>query len=163
MSEVSLSVVTDEMRSFIGVNSEPVTYEISHREIARFNAAISGVLPPVEDDPDLGSNGTGLKALPTIVRSLLSGPFDPPFPEPFHDILDGGSSYTFFRDVVPGDRITVVRSLTDVYERSGRLGPMLFKITEVRYTDQADELVASQSSTTITYGRPFGSVRGDGG
>ncbi len=151
------------MRSFIGVESEPVTYQITHREIARFNSAIAGELPPIEGDPAADIDKTPLKALPTIVRSLLSGPFDPPFPEPFHDILDGGSSYTFYRDIVPGDRITVVRRLKDVYEKSGRLGPMLFKISDVRYTDQNGELVAVQLSTTITYGRPFGSVRGDGG
>lgn len=143
------------MHSFIGVESEPVSYEINHREIVKFNAAIAGVLPEVASDPE--ASESELEALPTFVRSLHPLPFDPPFPEPFHDILDGGSSYEFHRPIVPGDRITVVRKLVDVYEKSGSLGPMLFKIAEMRYTDSSGVLVAKQVSTTITYGRPYGS------
>ena len=44
-------MITDEMRAFLGAESEPVTYMVSHREIARFNAAIQGELPPIENDP----------------------------------------------------------------------------------------------------------------
>ena len=92
-------------------------------------------------------------ALGTIVRSLLSAPFDPPFPEPFLDILDGGSEYEFHRPIRAGDEIEVVRTMLDVYSKHGRLGPMLFKITEVAYTDADGGLVATQRSTSISYGR----------
>ena len=135
-----------------------MTYRISHREIARFNAAIRGELPPVENDPDPSVGELPIEANPLILRSFISAPFDPPFPEPFHDILDGGSRFSFVRPVVAGDEITVVRVLKDIFEKSGSLGPMLFKISEVRYVDRDRELVATQESTTITYGRAAGSV-----
>jgi len=143
------------MRSFIGTESPPITYRVSHREIARFNAAIRGDLPPVESDPGDG-DGVPLEANPLILRSFLTAPFDPPFPEPFHDILDGGSRFNFIRPVVAGDEITAVRKMTDMFEKSGRLGPMLFKISVVSYTDEEGLLVATQESTTITYGRRAG-------
>ena len=152
------SIITDEMQSFIGTESIPVTYEITHREIAKFNSAITGTLPPIENDPTSANEKSTLRALPTFVRSLIPGSFEQPFPEPFHDILDGGSTYTFKRHIVAGDRITVVRKLVDVYEKTGRLGGMLFKISEIRYTDAKGEIVATQLSTTITYGRRAGSV-----
>lgn len=152
------SVITDEMRSFIGTESPPVTYRVSHREIARFNAAIRGDLPPIESDPQHSEKVSSIEANPLILRSFLSAPFDPPFPEPFHDILDGGSRFNFIRPVVADDQITVVRKLNDIFEKSGRLGSMLFKITEVSYTGEDGALVATQESTTITYGRPAGSV-----
>lgn len=147
------SVVTDEMRSWIGAESPAVTYRVSHREIARFNAAIRGELPPVENDPDPSDGEASVEANPLILRSFITAPFDPPFPEPFHDILDGGSKFNFVRPVVAGDEITVVRRMKDVFEKGGRLGPMLFKISEVSYVDGDGELVATQESTTITYGR----------
>ena len=143
------------MRSFIGVESPPVTYRVSHREIARFNAAIRGDLPPVESDPR-PDNGAPLEANPLILRSFITAPFNPPFPEPFHDVLDGGSRFAFHRPIVAGDEITVVRKMTDVFEKSGRLGSMLFKITNVSYADGAGNLVATQESTSISYGRPAG-------
>ncbi len=150
--------MTEEMRSFIGAESPPITYRVSHREIARFNAAIRGELPPIESDPQSQDNPLPLEANPLILRSFISAPFDPPFPEPFHDVLDGGSSFEFTRPVVAGDEITVVRQMQDVFEKSGRFGPMLFKISEVRYRDFAGQLVATQQSTSISYGRPAGSV-----
>lgn len=149
------SVITEEMRSFIGVESPPVTYRVSHREIARFNAAIRGDLPPIESDP-ASEDGAPLEANPLILRSFMTAPFDPTFPEPFHDILDGGSRFSFNRPVVAGDEITVTRKMTDVFEKSGRLGPMLFKISLVSYIDGKGRLVATQESTTITYGRRTG-------
>ena len=152
------SVITDEMRAFLGVKSDPITYRVSHREIARFNAAISGELPPIENDPKAASDAAPIEANPLILRSFLTAPFDPPFPEPFHDILDGGSKFNFVRPVVAGDEITAVRELVDVFEKSGRLGPMLFKITEVTYRASDGDLVATQNSTTITYGRATGTV-----
>ena len=152
------SVVTEEMRSFIGAESPPVTYRVSHREVARFNAAIRGELPPVESDPLADSGEPPLTANPLILRSFITAPFDPPFPEPFHDVLDGGSRFSFNRPVVAGDEITVVRKMTDMFEKNGRFGPMLFKITEVSYRDGQGELVATQESTSISYGRAAGSV-----
>ena len=143
------------MRSFIGAESPPVTYRVSHREIARFNSAIRGDLPPIESDPR-PEDGVPLEANPLILRSFITAPFDPPFPEPFHDILDGGSWFSFNRPVVAGDEITVTRKMTDVFEKSGRLGSMLFKITIVSYVDGDGYLVATQESTTITYGRRTG-------
>jgi acyl dehydratase len=131
---------------------------VSHREIARFNAAIRGELPPVEDDPDPANGEAPIEANPLILRSFITALFDPPFPEPFHDILDGGSRFNFLRPVVAGDKITVVRRIKDIFEKQGRLGPMLFKISEVSYLDGEGELVATQESTTITYGRRAGSV-----
>ncbi|MXX93125.1 MAG: MaoC family dehydratase [Chloroflexi bacterium] len=152
------SVITDVMQSFIGAKSPPITYRVSHRDVARFNAAIRGVLPPVENDPDLEGNEAMIEANPLILRSFITAPFDPPFPEPFHDVLDGGSRFKFIRPVVAGDEITAVRKMQEIFEKSGRFGPMLFKITEVSYSDASGELVATQESTSISYGRPAGSV-----
>ena len=145
------------MREFIGAESPPVTYHVSHRDVARFNAAIRGELPPVENDPDPNS-GVQLQANPLILRSFITAPFDPPFPEPFHDVLDGGSKFTFVRPVVAGDEITAVRTMKEIFEKSGRLGTMLFKVSKVSYVDSGGELVATQVSTSISYGRSAGSV-----
>ena len=152
------SVITDEMRSFIGAGSPPITYRVSHREIARFNAAIRGVLPPVENDPDPEVGDHQIEANPLVLRSFITAPYDPPFPEPFHDVLDGGSRFNFIRPVVAGDEITAVRKMQEIFEKSGRFGPMLFKVTVVSYSDASGELVATQESTSISYGRRAGTV-----
>ena len=69
------------------------------------------------------------------------------------DILDGGSEYEFHKPIRAGDEIEVVRKMLDIFVKRGRLGPMLFKITEVEYTGADGGLVATQRSTSISYGR----------
>ena len=51
----------------------------------------------------------------------------------------------------PGDVITSVRSLSGYREREGRLGLMLFTVTEDNWTNQNDELVRRRVSTAIRY------------
>ena len=152
VSEVDSDIVTAEMLDFVGRSTPPVTYVVRTRDILEFNAAISGELPDVTGDARDVAVWQD-EALGTIVRSFLSAPFDPPFPEPFVDILDGGSEYEFHKPIRAGDEIEVVRKMLDIFVKRGRLGPMLFKVTEVEYTDGDGSLVAKQRSTSISYGR----------
>ena len=149
----SESVITDELRSFIGLESRPASYDIERHAVERFACAIGDPNPLYSDqDAARDSSYGGLIAPPTFFRSLLPGGYTNPFPEPFAHVLDGGSKYRFHEPVRVGDRITVVRKITDLFEKHGRMGAMLFKITEISYTNQHDQLVATQATTTITYG-----------
>lgn len=150
-----VETITDEMRSHIGVKSKPVTYEITRWDVARFACAIGDDNPLYSDEAVARSSVVrSLTAPPTFLRSLLPGPPHLPFPEPFAHILDAGSSYRFFHPVRVGDSVTVVTSLKELFKKSGRLGAMLFKVREIKYTNQLGQLVATQETTTITYGDP---------
>ena len=153
LRRISVPISSTATVAMVKRSTPPVTYEIRARDIAEFDAAISGELPEVTGDVS-GDWHDDAEALGTIVRSLLSAPFDPPFPEPFHDLLDGGSEYEFHRPIRAGDSVTVVRTIEDVYLKRGRLGPMLFKIALVTYAAADGELFATQRSTSISYGRP---------
>ena len=146
-------VISDDILSFIGVESIPVTYDIERHAVERFACAIGDPNPLYSND-EIASESLygGLIAPPTFFRSLLPGEYPEPYPEPFAHILDGGSKYRFFDPVMVGDQITVVRKITDLYEKSGRMGTMLFKISEISYRGQGGNLKATQTTTTITYG-----------
>ena len=96
-----------------------------------------------------------------ILRSFITAPFDPPFPEPFHDILDGGSKFNFVRPVVAGDEITVVRKLVDMYEKAVAWVRCCSKSPRSVTATNDGELVATQESTTITYGEKPGLCESD--
>jgi acyl dehydratase len=153
-SETSASdEITGELRSFIGVESGPVTYEIERHAVERFACAVGDPNPLYSDEVAARKSAYGgLIAPPTFVRSLLPGPYPEPYPEPFAHILDGGSEYRFREPVRVGDRITVTRKIVDIFEKQGRLGTMLFKISEISYVNQLGQLTATQTTTTITYG-----------
>ena len=67
-------------------------------------------------------------------------------------VLNGGVEveYTGVR-MRPGDVIRSVTSLAEYRERAGRLGLMLFTITENRWTNQRGELVKTSRNTLISY------------
>lgn len=145
-------VVTPEMRALVGSETEPAVYEIERGAIRKFARAIGDPNPVYVDDGAARRAGyRGIVAPPTFLRSLIPGPEKPPFPEPFQRILDGGSVFRFREPLVAGDRVTVIARLADVFEKHGRLGPMLFKVREIRYETRPGRVLAAQRSTTITY------------
>lgn len=145
--------ITDELRSFIGMESSPVTYDVEKHAVERFACALGDPNPLYTNEVAARkSSYGGLIAPPIFVRSFLPGAYPTPYPEPFAHILDGGSKYRFNEPVRVGDRITVIRKIVDLFEKQGRLGPMIFKISEISYVNQLGQLAATQTSTTITYG-----------
>ncbi len=145
--------ITEELQSFIGIESAPVTYEIERHAVERFACAVGDPNPLYSDEiAARKSSHGGLIAPPTFLRSLLPGAYPKPYPEPFAHILDGGSDYRFREPVRVGDRITVTRKIVDLFEKQGRLGTMLFKISEISYVNQLGRVAATQTTATITYG-----------
>ena len=56
-----------------------------------------------------------------------------------------------FRQVRPGDQITVVSRLEPLKERQTRLGPTLLTTYLIQYADQDGSQVAAQRNTLIRY------------
>ena len=65
--------------------------------------------------------------------------------------LNGGMGVDYGVRMRPGDVITSESRLAEYTEREGRLGLMLFTITEDTWTNQNDELVKRTRSTLIRY------------
>ena len=144
--------LTEEVRQrALGMQSGPATLEVEKGAIARFAEAVGDPSPLYNDEAAARKTRLGgLVAPPTFLRSLRLD--RPTLPDaPFDRLLDGGSDWEYFEPVRPGDRVTGVARIADLWERSGRLGPMLFTILEFTYTNQLGELVATQRNTLIYY------------
>ena len=74
-----------------------------------------------------------------------------PFQLPMGRILDGGGEWEYIKPVRPGDVLTVVDKLYDLRVREGRMGKMLFIVTELTWTNQKGEVVARSLGTLINY------------
>ena len=146
------SVITQEMRDAVGVESDPVTYEVEKGAIIKFAEAIGDANPVFNDDQAARQTRYGgLIAPPTFLRSARSGPPRVDVKSPYPAALDGGSEWEYFEPVRPGDRVTVTIRIADIFERPGRLGNMLFIVRETRYVNQFGAVVALQRSTGISY------------
>ena len=147
------SFLTEAMRQqAIGLESAPATMEIEKGAILRFAEAIGDTNPQWNDEAAARKTSYGgLTAPPTFLRSLRGVQVELPFDLSFTRRLDAGSDWEYFQPVRPGDRITAVARIADLSERSGRLGLMVFMTTVTTYTNQFDEVVATQTNTLIAY------------
>lgn len=71
--------------------------------------------------------------------------------EPGRRVLNGGSEARYFEPMRPGDVIRSGTKLVDVYEKTGRLGVMMFLINETTWTNQKGEVVKVDRKTSIRY------------
>ena len=149
----SNEIITDEMRSFIGLESDPVTYVVEKHSIEHFARAIGESNPIYFDEQFAKDNVGGIIAPPTFIRLFSPKRLEKQFPDSFSNLVDGGSSYTFHEKIFVGDQITVVSKLKDLFIKSGSFGDMMFKISLTSYTNQKNILVAEQEITTILYGK----------
>jgi acyl dehydratase len=156
MTQEQDSVITQEMRDAIGVESEPVSHEIEKGAIIKFAQAIGDTNPLFNDDKVArASRHGGIIAPPTYLRNISSGPMAVEIKSPFSANLDGGSEWEYFESVRPGDIITVTRYFADMYERTSRaFGKTLFMIQETKYVNQFGQTVALQRTTGISYNPP---------
>ena len=151
------SVITPEMRAAVGVESEPYTNEIEKGAIVKFARAIGDANPIYTDEEAARrSRYGGLVAPPTFFRSLRSGPMKVDVKSPYPANLDGGSEWEYYEPARPGDRITVTHKISNIFERPGRLGNMLFIQRETKYVNQFGTTVAIQRTTGISYQPPEG-------
>ena len=177
MTNTPETYITDEMRAYIGTQTPPlVSPPISQAEIRRFAMAAywpevpprrfwdeeyaqktrwDGIVAPREYNPfawmvgraNIGPQPERVDAEQEDEESQRE--LRPPgAPERY---LFGGTTAEHFAPMRIGDVITSVESLVDLYERTGRLGLMLFYVLEERWTNQRGELVQTIRSDNILY------------
>ena len=146
------TIIPESLRNAIGVESDPITYEIEKGHIARFAEAIGDENPLYSDEIKArNSKYGGIIAPTTFYRALRPGSLPETAESPFTRNLDAGSDWEYFEPIRPGDRITVTIKLADVVEREGRLGKMIIITRETRYENQLGQIVATQKTNGISY------------
>ena len=64
-------------------------------------------------------------------------------------ILHGEQEFELFRPLQPGQTYLCRARIVDIYEKSGRSGPMAFVVRETSITDRANEVVAAMRAITV--------------
>lgn len=70
-------------------------------------------------------------------------------PPPFGPAMRGGNRYQFFRPVRTGDQIRIRRKVTDLKEKEGKSGTLLFLTYDLEYTNQEEALLGINTETLI--------------
>ncbi len=161
----SESLITDEIRSWIGREVPPWTIEVTRRDVARFAVATDDLNPLyLDEDRAKQSRYGGLIAPPLFYMAPLTEPvpetelrtdglpFEGKFPvppTPLPRLMDGGTEVEFLQPVRVGDVLTGRSQITDIYQKEGRSGPLIFVQRETTFTNQNGALVLIEKGATI--------------
>ena len=145
--------LTDHMKEdSIGARGEPFDIEIEKRLITMFLDALGDENPNWQGD-ESEQNGRML-APPGLFHTLMFIDNRPEltFDLPLTNRFDGGGKWEYFEDVRSGDVVTVDTAITEIYEKEGRSGPMVFVVYETIWTNQ-NEIVVAKASHSIIFTR----------
>jgi hydroxyacyl-ACP dehydratase HTD2-like protein with hotdog domain len=160
-----MTLIDDEVRRWADREYPPFSFEVTEHDILRFSRAI-GETSPIHIDPESAraAGYSGLVAPPhfcyvirmhgtyLVSRSELekdgSSSSEVP-PVPHKRAMAGELSAEFCGEIVSGDVITVEKRVTDLYEKEGKSGPMVFVTFEYSYRNQRNETVSREQFTRI--------------
>jgi acyl dehydratase len=117
---------------------------ITKEEILNFAAALGEANPLYTDEAAAAQGPYGeLIAPPTFVTKLRPKKFTPEnLPRLGKVGFDGGRDLELFAPVRPGDELTMVSKIHDIYEKTGRTGSMYFIVIRNEVTNHKGEKVA---------------------
>jgi len=64
-------------------------------------------------------------------------------------VLHGEQEFELFRQLTPGETYLCRAKVVDIYDKTGRSGPMAFVVREIAVTDRTGEMVATMRQTTV--------------
>lgn len=147
-------LLTNEHRAWIGRADDPIEVDVHRSDIVKYSIAteqvqqkyLAGDEAPLmfifnlfgEPRPIANLRSDGLP------RGRSRGPN-----LPLKRVMAGGTEVEIHRPIRPGDKLTGVASIVDIYEKEGRQGPLIFTVRELRVTDAAGAPVFTETQTTI--------------
>jgi acyl dehydratase len=132
-------------RSILGQVFDKTTFEpVTKEEILEFAVAL-GETNPLYTNEEAANKGPfgGLVAPPTFCTKFRGKHFSPDNLPRFGKVgFDAGRDAELYAPIRPGDTLTIVSSVDDIYEKTGRSGSMYFIVLRNVLTNQRGERVA---------------------
>lgn len=151
------SLLTEEMLSQIGNESEDMVLEIEKTVVMRFVEAVEDPNPLWQDEEYAKKTiYGGLMAPPNLLCTVIAGAgggrLRVKSSTPRRGGVAGGDDLELFQPVRVGDVITSRAKLIDIQERTGKDGTKrIYSIVETTFKNQKDEVVATDRSTSISW------------
>ncbi|MEQ8660002.1 MAG: MaoC family dehydratase N-terminal domain-containing protein [Gammaproteobacteria bacterium] len=147
------ALITDDIRAAIGRREAPVHLLVTRRDIIKYATATGQRLakylrgdeaPPMflfgADRPlcELDALGAdGLRA-DTLTPAL-----------PLTRVMAGGIRQRYHRPIRPGDELVIEKSISDIFEKQGASGPLIFVVYTLTVKDVSGALVLEETQTRI--------------
>ena len=148
-----MSVLTPELLTHIGRQSEPQRELVTRRDIRKY-AVATGNRQRKYLDGDQAPPMFHLPLFWDVVELDQLTPdgvsIDTLLPRfPLEKAMAGGLEIEYHKPVRPGDWLTATRTLTAIYEKEGRSGPLIFYEVVMDILNDDGELVIREKTTRI--------------
>ena len=128
-------LLTEQHKAWIGYEDDPVTIEVNRSDIIKYSIAteqmqrkylngdeapsmfIFNLFRPPQSMAKLREDG--------LPQSRDKGP-----KLPLNRVMAGGTEVVVHRPIRPGDKLTSVSRISDIYEKQGSQGPLIFTVRE---------------------------------
>ena len=146
-------LLSEEVLSHIGRQSEPRREIATRRDIRKYAVATGNRQANYLDGdvaPPLFHLHLFWDVVPLDELSPDGVSIDPLLPQfPLDKAMAGGLDITYHQPIKPGDWLTSIRTLTNIYEKAGRSGPLIFYDVLMEVRDDDGDLVITEKTTRI--------------
>lgn len=159
-----MSALLEDIKKYVGIESEPVVYFIDTGAIKFFAESLMDPDPLYWDEGYARTTKHGGIVAPptfyggaTCLRNVKAE--DPRTVSSIHIpmtpgwvSLNAGDDFELFAPIEPGDTLTCRERVIDAYEKQGRSGRLILVIREKTFTNQHGQLVLVRRGTSVFRG-----------
>jgi acyl dehydratase len=141
--------------SVIGKEYAPYVVTVERGKIKEFARAIGDLNPAYLDDRVAQASEWGdIVAPPTFATTFRdehadTSAFLRELGTDISRVLHGEQEFELFRPIQPGHTYVCRPRVLDIYEKTGRSGPMAFVVRETTITDRQNEIVGTMRHITV--------------
>jgi acyl dehydratase len=142
-------------RAVIGKEYPPYPVTVERGKIKEFARAIGDLNPFYVDDRVGRASAWGdIIAPPTFAVTFRDETADTgallrDLGTDISRLLHGEQEFEIHRQLVPGETYLCRTKVVDIYEKTGKSGPMAFVVRETAVTDTTDEIVVTMRHITV--------------
>ena len=148
-----MSLLTPELLANIGKQSQPHREIVTRRDIRKYAIATDNKAAKYlagDEAPPMFHVALFWDVVELDRLSPDGVSIDTLLPKfPLEKAMAGGLDIEYLKPIRPGDWLTATRTLTDIYEKSGRSGPLIFYEVVMEIKDDDGDVVVREKTTRI--------------
>ena len=148
-----MAVLTAQVLSNIGKQAPPRTEVVTRRDIRKYAIATGQREQKYlegDEAPPLYHVALFWDVVPLDELTPDGVSIDSLLPKfPLERAMAGGLNIEYERPIYPGDVLVARRTLTDIYEKEGRSGPLIFYQVVMQVSTEAGDLVLTETTTRL--------------
>jgi hydroxyacyl-ACP dehydratase HTD2-like protein with hotdog domain len=147
------SLLTEDLLAHIGESAPPRTEPVTRRDIRKYSVATGQRLQKYlagDEAPPMFHIALFWDVVELDQLSPDGISIDPLVPKfPLERAMAGGWKIEYHQPIVAGDVLIATRTLTDIYEKQGSQGPLIFYEVVMRVENESGEPVLTDTATRI--------------